>query len=159
MRTGIQWNEFKKLNIIGPEYSGICKKQGKWVKYGVFKEFWKRCIIFYSKSKGIQWNSLLVDASYVKNIRGRNLLGRNPTDRGRNSSKISALTDKRGVPLSIIIEKGNVHDSKLLAITLDNIIIRKRCCMPAPRPAGAINDAKRTYTLILVIMAQNVVRQ
>ena len=46
---------------------------------------------------------------------GRNLLGRNPTDRGRNSSKISALTDKRGaaartghagVPLSIIIEKG-----------------------------------------------------
>jgi len=127
MRTGMQWNEFQKLNIIGPEYSGICKKQGKWVKYGVFKEFWKRCIIFYSKSKGIQWNSLLVDASYVKNIRGRNLLGRNPTDRGRNSSKISALTDKRGVPLSIIIEKGNVHDSKLLAITLDNIIIRKRC--------------------------------
>ena len=116
MRTGMQWNEFQKLNIIGPEYSGICKKQGKWlhphhwgckwVKYGVFKEFWKRCIIFYSKRKGIQWNSLLVDASYVKNIRGcmvasdhaggRNLLGRNPTDRGRNSSKISALTDKRG---------------------------------------------------------------
>ena len=100
---------------------------------------------------------------------GRNLLGRNPTDRGRNSSKISALTDKLGIPLSIIIEKGlhgrprpgrgNVHDSKLLAITLDNIIIRKRCCMPAPRPAGAINDAKRTYTLILVIMVQNVVRQ
>jgi transposase len=127
MRTGIQWNEFQKLNIIRPEYSGICKKQRQWVKCGVFKEFWKRCIIFYSKRKGIQWNSLLVDASYVKNIRGRNLLGRNPTDRGRNSSKISALTDKRGVPLSIIIEKGNVHDSKLLATTLDNLITRKRC--------------------------------
>jgi putative transposase len=147
MRTGIQWNEFQKLNIIGPEYSGICKKQRQWVKCGVFKEFWKRCIKFYSKRKGIQWNSLLVDASYVKNIRGcmvasdqaggRNLLGRNPTDRGRNSSKISALTDKRGVPLSIIIEKGlhgrprpgrgNIHDSKILATTLDNLITRKRC--------------------------------
>jgi len=31
MRTGMQWNEFQKLNIIGPEYSGICKKQGKWL--------------------------------------------------------------------------------------------------------------------------------
>ncbi len=141
MRTGIQWNEFKKLKKIGPEYSGICKKQRQWVKCGVFKEFWKRCIIFYSKHKGIQWNSLLVDASYVKNIRGRNLLGRNPTDRGRNSSKISALTDKRGVPLSIIIEKGNVHDSKLLAATLDNLITRKRCCMPEPRHAGAVTNS------------------
>ena len=40
-----------------------------------------------------------MQASYVKNIRGRNLLGRNPTDRGRNSSKISALTDKRGIAI------------------------------------------------------------
>ena len=31
MRTGIQWNEFQKLKIIGPEYSGICKKQGEWL--------------------------------------------------------------------------------------------------------------------------------
>ena len=27
MRTGIQWNEFQKLNIIGPEYSGIYTPQ------------------------------------------------------------------------------------------------------------------------------------
>ena len=58
------------------------------------RELWKRCITFYSKHRWIQWNSLRVDASYVKNIRGcmvggdhaggLNLLGRNPTDRGRN---------------------------------------------------------------------------
>jgi len=127
MRTGIQWNEFQKLKIIGPEYSGICKKQGKWVKYGVFKEFWKRCIIFYSKRKGIQWNSLLVDASYVKNIRGRNLLGRNPTDRGRNSSKISALTDKRGAASPRRACRRTVI-----------YYYRKRGCMVAPDQAGGM---------------------
>ena len=67
MRTGIQWSEFQKLNIIGPEYSGICKKQRHWVKHGIFKEFWKRCITFYSKHRGIQWNSLLVQLIYGLN--------------------------------------------------------------------------------------------
>ena len=27
----IQWNEFQKLNIIDPEYSGICKKTIQWL--------------------------------------------------------------------------------------------------------------------------------
>ena len=74
----------------------------------------------------MQWNSLLVDASYIKNVRGCDKLGKNPTDRGRNASKLSALTDKRGVPLSVVFECGNIHDSKLLQRTLNNIIIRRR---------------------------------
>ena len=97
-----------------------------WTRLGVFNIFWKKCLKFYSKTLGIQWNSLLLDASYVKNVRGSDKIGKNPTDRGRNASKLSALTDKRGVPLSVVFESGNIHDSKLLQRTLGNIITRLR---------------------------------
>ena len=122
LRTGVQWCELESE----PHYSCVHKKQKLWTYIGVFNHLWKDSLSFYSKVLGVQWNSLMVDASYVKNVRGCDLIGRNPTDRGRNSSKISALTDKRGVPLSVVFDCGNVHDSKLFQRTLDNIAIRKR---------------------------------
>jgi len=40
--------------------------------------------------------TVAVDTSFVKNVHGRDVLGRNPTDRGRNATKVSMLTDARG---------------------------------------------------------------
>ena len=40
--------------------------------------------------------TVVVDTSFVKNVHGRDVLGRNPTDRGRNATKVSMLTDARG---------------------------------------------------------------
>ena len=122
LRTGVQWCELDSE----PHFSCVYKKQKLWTYLGVFNLLWKRTLKFYSKVLGIQWNSLIIDASYVKNVRGYDKIGRNPTDRGRNASKISTLTDKRGVPLSIILDAGNIHDSKLFKRTLNNIAIRKR---------------------------------
>lgn len=51
--------------------------------------------------------------------------GRNPTDRGKRGSKRSVLTDEKGLPLSIVISGANTHDVKLLAATLDGVIIER----------------------------------
>ena len=60
----------------------------------------------------------VVDTSFVKNVHGRDVLGRNPTDRGRNATKVSMLTDARGTPLALTFHRANRHDSKTLAHTL-----------------------------------------
>ena len=50
-------------------------------------------------------------------------VGRNPTDRGKVGSKRSLLVDGGGGPLSVVVAGANVHDTKLLAMTLDSIVV------------------------------------
>ncbi|WP_127959838.1 IS5 family transposase, partial [Serratia microhaemolytica] len=43
----------------------------------------------------------------------------NPTDRGKQGSKRSLLTDANGLPLSCVIASANIHDINLVKQTLD----------------------------------------
>ena len=56
---------------------------------------------------------------------GGDLIGRNPTDRGKAGSKRSLLVDEKGGPLSIVVAGANVHDARLLEATLDSIVVER----------------------------------
>lgn len=60
-----------------------------------------------------------------KSRMGVDLIGPNPTDRGKNGTKKSLLTDGDGGPLSIAIAPANVNDHKLLERTLDSTVIER----------------------------------
>jgi putative transposase len=51
--------------------------------------------------------------------------GNNPTDRGKSGVKRSLLTDGRGVPLGVVVEGANRHDSPLLEATLESIPVER----------------------------------
>ena len=80
-----------------------------------------------------------------------------PPTGGKKGSKRSLLVDGAGVPLSLIVSGANRHDVKLLAITLDSIVIvrpkasrrrRQNLCADkgyAGRPAAQAMQA-RGYT-------------
>ena len=53
------------------------------------------------------------------------LIGPNPTDRGKAGTKRSPLVDGEGGPLSIVVAGANVHDAKLLEATLDAIVVER----------------------------------
>jgi len=61
---------------------------------------------------------------------GGDLIGPNPTDRGKNGVKRSVLVEATGGPLSIVVSGANTHDAKLLADTLDAVIVPR----PEPTP-------------------------
>ena len=52
-------------------------------------------------------------------------VGRNPTDRDKAGSKRSILVDTCGGPLSVMVAGANVHDTKLLALTLESIVVER----------------------------------
>ena len=54
------------------------------------------------------------------------LTGPNPTDRGKLGTKRHLLTDKNGIPLSVVITAANTHDMKAAIRTLDSMVLRKR---------------------------------
>jgi len=53
------------------------------------------------------------------------LIGRNPTDRGKAGSKRSLLVDGEGGPLSVVVGGANVHDTKLLEATIGAIVVER----------------------------------
>ncbi len=53
------------------------------------------------------------------------MTGNNPTDRSKLGTKRHILTDKEGIPLSVVISSANTHDIKLVTDVIDNIVIRR----------------------------------
>jgi putative transposase len=53
------------------------------------------------------------------------MTGHNPTDRSKLGSKRHILTDKNGIPLSIVITSANTHDVTVAIDTVDSIVIKR----------------------------------
>src|SRR5574337_281689 len=52
-------------------------------------------------------------------------VGPNPTDRGKNGSKKSLVTEGAGGPLGIVVAAANVNDDQLLRQTLEAIVVAR----------------------------------
>lgn len=52
--------------------------------------------------------------------------GSNPTDRSKLGTKRHILTDKEGIPISVVISSANTHDIKLVTEVVDSAVIRRR---------------------------------
>lgn len=52
-------------------------------------------------------------------------MGPNPTDRAKNGVKRSLLVDAEGGPLAAVVAGANVHDTKLLATTLEAVVVER----------------------------------
>ncbi len=53
------------------------------------------------------------------------MTGHNPADRSKLGTKRHILTDKNGIPLSIVITSANIHDVTVAIDTVDSIVIKR----------------------------------
>ena len=53
------------------------------------------------------------------------MTGNNPTDRSKLGTKRHILTDKNGIPLSVVITSANTHDVNIAIDAVDSIIIER----------------------------------
>ncbi|HEY6534736.1 MAG TPA: transposase [Candidatus Nitrosocosmicus sp.] len=54
------------------------------------------------------------------------MTGKNPTDRSKlGRTKRHILTDKNGIPLSIVISSASTHDIKIVTDVVDNRVIKR----------------------------------
>ena len=63
------------------------------------------------------------------------MTGHNPTDRSKLGSKRHILTDKYGIPLSVIITSANTHDVTVAIDTVDSMVLKKS--------SSQLNDRKK----------------
>ena len=69
------------------------------------------------------------------------LVGANPTDRGKPGSKYHLIVDGAGLPLAAVISAANTHDSRLLVALVDRVgPVRGRVGRPRRRPERLYAD-------------------
>ena len=122
LRTGCQWN-------AAPREYGSGKTLHRyfqlWTRAGVFKRMWRAGLQEYDEINGLEWKWQAADGAMTKAPLGGAATGKNPTDRAKCGTKRSLLVEAKGVPLAIEVGPANRHDVKMLAATLDGVIVER----------------------------------
>jgi putative transposase len=83
---------------------------------------------FYAKNRKIQWQWQSVDSKACPAPLGGEQTGKNPTDRGKQGSKIHILVDQRGAPLAVVLTGANEHDKWSADDLIISIVVKRPHC-------------------------------
>jgi putative transposase len=125
LRTGCQWNHIPR--IFGDDAT-IHRTFQHWQQLGLFERIWALLIEECEELGAVDWQWQAADTVLGKARWGGDKIGPNPTDRAKQGSKRSLLTEASGGPLSIVVAPANVNDQFLLGETISAIVVER------PRP-------------------------
>lgn len=137
LRTGIQWNALPRE--IGASTT-VYDRFRLWMEAGFFHGLWAAGLQEYDELVGIDWEWQSLDGAMTKAPFAQAAtakaegIGHNPTDRGKQGTKRSVLSEGHGLPVAIAVEGANVHDTQLVEATLEAVVIERpegvhnRCC-------------------------------
>ena len=111
LRTGCQWS---CLPVPNGSWKTVYHYFSLWSKSNIFEYAFQDLLKFYMKVRHRPLGRVVVDTSFVKNVLGRDCVGRSPVDRGRKATKVNALVDEDGLPLQLLFHPGNKNDGKSL---------------------------------------------
>jgi transposase len=140
LRTGIPW---RALPVTSDFPSGFTcwRHLRRWHKQGIWRRLLENLLAELHHRHGIDWTRAMVDSASLRAPAGGQKTGPNPTDRRKRGSKHHLLTDRRGVPLAIILTKANRNDICELLPLLQKIPrVRGRPGRPRQRPDAVQGD-------------------
>ena len=77
------------------------------------------------------------------------MTGNNPTDRSKLGTKRHILTDKKGIPLSVVISSASTHDIKLVTDVVDNSVIKRQRQRQLPSHKPKLRTRRKLQHLCL----------
>jgi putative transposase len=122
LRSGCQWNQ---LPNEFPDDSSVHRTFQRWEQNGVLDQIWATLVEECEELGGVNWQWQSADAAMAKARFGGDETGPNPTDRAKPETKRSLLVEADGGPLAVVISGANVHDCKLLKVTLEAIVVER----------------------------------
>jgi putative transposase len=121
-RTGCQWNHIPK--VYGDD-STLHRTFQHWRGIHLFEMIWSLLAAECDELARVNWEWQAADGWLGKARAGGDEVGPNPTDRAKNGTKKSLLTDAAGGPLSLVVAPANVNDHKLLEATIEAMVIER----------------------------------
>ena len=94
------------------------------MKAGLFARLWVEALAIYDDLKGLEWTWQSVDGAMTKAPLGGSH-GRQSHGPWQARRKRSVLTDGQGIPIAVVVAGANRHDMKLLAKTLEAVVLER----------------------------------
>ena len=107
--TGCQWKAIHRT-WFGVCSSVIHERFQTWQEMGIFANMMREMVLYYQTEREIGWEWQSIDSKSCPAPLGGEETGRNPTDRGKQGSKIHLLVDEHGAPLALHVTGANEHD-------------------------------------------------
>jgi transposase len=76
-------------------------------------------LLKYSKKNIRAFKHVITDTSFIPNKKGRDVIGYNRHYNKKKGTKISIITDNKGIPFNVKCYSGNKHDSTILIDQLE----------------------------------------
>lgn len=146
IRTGCQWKAIPPSLAAGSTAHDYFQE---WREIGIFEKIWQLALDEYDELIGLDWRWQSVDGAMTKAPLGGESTGRNPTDRGKQGTKRSLMTEADGVPVGLVVDAANVHDIRLLQQTIEDCFERfhvtkaesqEHLCLDKGYDSNAIRD-------------------
>jgi transposase len=124
LREGVQWRE---LRAAPGRVSGatLRRRLAAWTSTGVLQQVHARLIRMVRGGPHVISGpgDIVVDSCSVRAKRGGDLVGPNPTDRGKPGTKYHVAVDADGLPLTAVASAANVNDTRLLPHLLNRALV------------------------------------
>ena len=104
LKTGIAWRDVRS----SIKWTSVYWHFKRFTERNIFKKLYLK---FRNKTiKKVNIDTLLIDSSIICNKYGINKVSRNKFYKNKKCNKISCITNDKGIPISINVNKGSVHD-------------------------------------------------
>jgi transposase len=113
VREGVQWRELRAAagRACG---STLRRRLDDWSGTALLRQVHVALIrMVRAGPEAASWD-VVVDSCSVRAKRGGELIGPNPTDRGKAGTKYHVIVSTDGLPLGVVPSAANVHDTRLL---------------------------------------------
>ena len=113
----MQWRQLKPTKV---SHVTVCKQMHICIHADLSRAAYTRLLRLYGRQRRPSY--YCIDSTYVKNIYGTDFVGRNPPDRDRCATKLSAVVDDAGIPHPLIVTAANISDQELLQPTIQSML-------------------------------------
>lgn len=125
LKTGIAWRNLRSI----ANWRSIYFHFKRFVRYNIFDKLFKHVRNNFPRFGKV----FAIDTTFITNKYGRNKIARNKFFKNKNCIKISAVCDINGVPLSVFVNKGTVHDLSFTNFHIKDIRFPQKSIMLADK--------------------------
>jgi transposase len=120
-RTSTPWSLLPAKELGCGSATTCWRRLDEWAKAGVFEQLQALLLDELGMAGRIDLERVSVDSFSLRAVKGGDLTGANPVDRGKAGSKLHLAGEAGGLPVSVVLSAANANDATMLEAVLDDI--------------------------------------